>query len=73
MNKSLTEEIPKPETNDVAVHTPQPKEHPQKVVKPANTNLPEPKSIQSAKHVEEHPDHVTPPDQVEELISPKAS
>ena len=73
MNKSLVEGIPKSETNDVVAHTPEPKEHPQKVVEPANANLAEPKSFQIAKHVEEHPDHVTPPDQVEELISPKTS
>ena len=71
MNKSLAKGIPKPETNDAVA--PEPKEHPQKVVEPSNANLPEPKSIQIAKHVEKHPDHVTPPDQVEEVISPKAS
>ena len=71
MNKSLAEKITKPETNDAVV--PEPKEHPQKVIEPANTNLSEPKSIQIAKHVEEHPDHVTRPDQVEEPISPEAS
>ena len=72
MNKSLADEIPKPETNDVLAHTPEPKGHPQKAVESANANLPEPKSIRIAKHVE-HPDRVTPSDQVEELISPKAS
>ena len=58
--------------NDVVAHTPEPKEHPQKVVEHANANLPEPKSIQIATHVE-HPDHMTPSDRGEELISPKAS
>ena len=39
INKSLAEEIPNPETNDVVAYTPEPKEHPQKVVDPSNANL----------------------------------